>query len=141
MTELNPFHLAIPVFNLEECRVFYRTVLMFEEGRSSEKWVDFSCFGHQLVIHEKPKELFNLDQANQVDGKHVPVPHFGVILKWDEFSRFEKQLKLHSLKFIIEPYIRFQGQTGEQKTMFFKDPSGNALEFKTFKNTNQIFKK
>ncbi|OIQ28170.1 MAG: glyoxalase [Bacteroidetes bacterium MedPE-SWsnd-G2] len=141
MSDLNPFHLAIPVYNLEECRSFYNSILGFEEGRSSKEWVDFNCFGHQLVIHKKPQHLFDENHANSVDGKHVPVPHFGVILKWDEFTQFEQQLKSHSIDFIIEPYLRFEGETGEQKTMFFTDPSGNALEFKTFKNTNQIFKK
>ena len=137
---LSPFHLAIPVHNLEECRKFYSTTLKFEEGRSSNHWVDYNFFGHQLVIHYKPKAESN-SHSNLVDGKDVPVPHFGVVLEWDTFSRFAKLLQSKGIKFIIEPYIRFEGQVGEQATMFFKDPSGNALEFKAFKDRTQIFAK
>ena len=137
MDTLSPFHLAIPVHNLEACRLFYRDILGCEEGRSSDLWVDFNFFGHQLVIHYKPKqeEL----HTNSVDGKNVPVPHFGIVLPWESFKEFETQLKKKSIQFIIEPYIRFEGLVGEQATMFFKDPSGNALEFKAFKDINQLF--
>lgn len=140
MTTLSPFHLAIPVYNLEECRAFYRDILNCEEGRSSDHWVDFNFFGHQLVIHYKPKSDEAL-HTNPVDGKDVPVPHFGVVLEWDVFHQFADNLKSKSIRFIIEPYIRFEGQIGEQATMFFKDPSGNALEFKSFKDINQLFAK
>ena len=138
--EIYPFHIAIPVHNLEECRTFYNEILNCEEGRSSEQWVDFNLFGHQLVIHYKPKT--DDDQhANSVDGKHVPVPHYGVVLPWDKFEKFSEHLRSKKVNFIIEPYIRFKGKTGEQATMFFMDPAGNALEFKAFKDINQLFAK
>ena len=140
MTKLSPFHLAIPVHNLAECRNFYSNVLKFEEGRSSDHWVDYNFFGHQLVIHYKPKSEEEL-HTNVVDGKNVPVPHFGVVLPWDSFQKFADLLKSKGIEFIIEPYIRFEGQVGEQATMFFLDPSGNALEFKAFKDMNQLFAK
>lgn len=140
MNTLSPFHLAIPVHNLAECRTFYRDILNCEEGRSSDHWVDFNFFGHQLVIHYKPKSPEDL-HTNPVDGKDVPVPHFGVILEWDIFQEFASDLKAKSIAFIIEPYIRFEGQVGEQATMFFMDPAGNALEFKSFKDFTQIFAK
>ena len=136
---LSPFHLAIPVDNLELCRTFYRDLLGCTEGRSSKLWVDFNLYGHQLVIHYKPKEFIEDLHINPVDGKHVPVPHFGVVLPWETFHKLAIHLKSKNMQFIIEPYIRFEGQVGEQATMFFKDPSGNALEFKSFKDINQLF--
>ena len=139
MSSLNPFHLAIPVKEITETRCFYRDILGCEEGRSSDHWVDFNFFGHQLVLHIDSSKA-NILNENSVDGKSVPVPHLGVVLDWDVFENFEKKIR-NKVKFIIEPYIRFEGQAGEQKTMFFKDPSGNALEFKTFKNINQLFEK
>ena len=139
MSSLNPFHLAIPVKEITETRYFYRDILGCEEGRSSDHWVDFNFFGHQLVLHIDSSKA-NILNENSVDGKSVPVPHFGIVLDWDVFENFEKKVR-SKVKFIIEPYIRFEGQAGEQKTMFFKDPSGNALEFKTFKNVNQLFEK
>ena len=139
MSSLNPFHLAIPVKEITETRYFYRDVLGCEEGRSSDHWVDFNFFGHQLVLHIDSSKA-NILNENSVDGKSVPVPHFGIVLDRDVFENFEKKVR-SKVKFIIEPYIRFEGQAGEQKTMFFKDPSGNALEFKTFKNVNQLFEK
>ena len=139
MSSLNPFHLAIPVKEITETRYFYRDILGCEEGRSSDHWVDFNFFGHQLVLHIDSSKA-NILNENSVDGKSVPVPHFGIVLGWDVFENFEKKIR-NKVKFIIEPYIRFEGQAGEQKTMFFKDPSGNALEFKTFKNINQLFEK
>lgn len=138
MTALSPFHIAIPVHNLAECRKFYRYILNCEEGRSSDHWVDFNLFGHQLVIHYKPKSEAEL-HSNQVDGKNVPVPHYGVVLPWDTFQSFSRELTDKGVHFIIEPYIRFEGQVGEQATMFFLDPAGNALEFKAFKDINQLF--
>ncbi|REE08557.1 hypothetical protein DFQ09_10624 [Winogradskyella pacifica] len=137
---LAPFHLAIPVHNLELCRNFYTNVLQLEEGRSSDHWVDYNFFGHQLVIHFKAKQTEE-DVTNEVDGKAVPVPHFGVVLEWEAFKEFAELLKSKDITFIIEPYIRFEGLVGEQVTMFFKDPSGNALEFKAFKDMNQLFAK
>jgi extradiol dioxygenase family protein len=140
MPNLSPFHIAIPVHNLDECRNFYRDILQCEEGRSAEHWVDFNLFGHQLVIHYKPREVKDA-YANPVDGKQVPVPHYGVVLPWDTFTKFSADLKTKGVKFIIEPYIRFQGEVGEQATMFFLDPAGNALEFKAFKDLSQLFAK
>jgi len=138
--ELSPFHLAIPVHNLTECRNFYTNILNFEEGRSSDHWVDYNFFGHQLVIHYKEKQTTEV-ATNLVDGKDIPVPHFGVVLPWEIFQQFAELLKSKDITFIIEPYIRFEGQVGEQATMFFKDPSGNALEFKAFKDMSQLFAK
>lgn len=138
---LTPFHLAVPVSNLEEARNFYREVLGCEEGRSSDTWVDFDLFGHQFVIHYKENYNTGISGHNPVDGHDVPVPHFGVVLPWDTFFDLEKKLRDKGIKFIIEPYIRFEGLVGEQATMFFKDPSGNALEFKSFKDFSQIFAK
>tara|TARA_Y100001968_G_C19021340_1_gene555297 strand:- start:84 stop:506 length:423 start_codon:yes stop_codon:yes gene_type:complete len=140
MKKITPFHLAIPVDNIPVCRKFYKDILGCEEGRSSNHWVDFNLFGHQLVIHYKEKSKEEL-HTNTVDGKDVPVPHFGVILEWDDFNKFSNHLIKNEVEFIIEPYIRFKGLAGEQATMFFKDPSGNALEFKSFKDFNQIFEK
>jgi extradiol dioxygenase family protein len=135
-----PFHIAIPVQNLEKCRTFYRDVLNCEEGRSSEHWVDFNFFGHQLVIHQK--EDFKPERiSNPVDGHDVPVPHFGVVLTWEDWHTLADRLKTANTKFIIEPGIRFQGKVGEQATMFFNDPENNALEFKAFKDISQLFAK
>ena len=140
MNKLTPFHLAIPVDNIPICRKFYVEVLGCEEGRSSDHWVDFNLFGHQLVIHYKEKSN-DKSYINSVDGKNVPVPHFGVVLEWDTFHKLSENLKKKGVQFTIDPYIRFKGQPGEQATMFFKDPSGNALEFKSFKDFDQIFEK
>lgn len=140
MESITPFHVAIPVHNLQECRSFYRDVLECEEGRSSDQWVDFNLFGHQVVIHYKPKSEEAL-HTNPVDGKHVPVPHYGVVLPWDRFREFADTLRSKGVDFVIEPYIRFKGEVGEQATMFFLDPAGNALEFKAFRNMDQLFAK
>ena len=140
MNKLPPFHLAISVNNLEVCRLYYREILGCIEGRSSDYWVDFDFFGHQLVIHlDKNKSVPS--SSNSVDGKEVPVPHFGIILEWKVFNNFVDLLTKKKIKFIIKPYTRFKGLPGEQSTMFFKDPSGNYLEFKSFKNPKQIFSK
>lgn len=139
MSTIPPFHLAIPVHNLKKCRIFYRDILNCKEGRSNNLWVDFDFYGHQLVIHFKPKKENEDLHTNPVDGKNVPVPHFGVVLPWDTFHELASRLKQKDIDFIIKPYIRFEGQVGEQATMFFKDPSGNALEFKAFKDINQLF--
>jgi|TARA_R110002110_G_scaffold62856_8_gene175040 extradiol dioxygenase family protein len=136
---LRPFHLAIPVSNLEDCRTFYREVLGCNEGRCSKHWVDFDFFGHQLVIHYK--ESISKEISNPVDGKDVPIPHFGVVLDMDSFEKLSDKLIEKQTSFIIEPYVRFEGEPGEQATMFFKDPSGNALEFKAFKDMDQLFAK
>lgn len=139
MSDIRPFHLAIPVDHLENARAFYRDILQLEEGRSSDHWVDFNFFGHQLVIHFKERDSEEVHH-NAVDGKAVPVPHFGVVLEWEDFHAFAKAITPH-VNFVIEPYIRFEGQVGEQATMFFYDPCGNALEFKAFKDESQLFAK
>lgn len=136
---ISPFHLAIPVLDIKETRAFYRDIIGCEEGRSSDHWVDFNFFGHQLVIHIAPDAI--ISQSNDVDSKSVPVPHFGVVLKPNEFDVLAEKLIQHRVKFEIEPYTRFKGLPGEQKTMFFKDPSGNSLEFKAFADMKQIFAK
>lgn len=141
MSKLQPFHLAIPVSNLEKNRIFYRETLGCTEGRSSDHWVDFNFFGHQLVLHEEQSQLSPAVKGNPVDGKEVPIPHFGVVLEWEKFQELAELLRKKNIEFVIEPYIRFEGKTGEQATMFFKDPSGNALEFKAFKNIDQLFAK
>ncbi|PHR14972.1 MAG: glyoxalase [Aequorivita sp.] len=138
---IQPFHLAIPVDNLEKCRLFYREVLELSEGRSSDHWVDFDFFGHQLVIHLKEKNTGEKEAVNAVDGKAVPIPHFGIVLDMQTFKSFSEKLIQKNITFIIEPYIRFEGQVGEQATMFFKDPAGNALEFKAFADMTQLFAK
>ncbi len=138
---LQPFHLAIPVHSLEESRKFYGEFLGFKEGRSNEKWVDWDFYGHQLVTHlDVNKKPFDIIE-NPVDGHSVPVPHFGVVLKGQDWEDLADKVKTADVKFIIEPYIRFKGKAGEQGTMFFYDMSGNALEFKTFKNISQLFAK
>ena len=134
---LRPFHLAIPVTSIELAKEFYGSKLGFAEGRSDEHWIDYNFFGHQLVCHIGETSTF----SNEVDGKDVPIPHFGIVLEWKQFDKFSEKLKSSSINFIIKPYLRFEGQPGEQKTMFFKDPFGNALEFKSFKNDNEIFNK
>jgi len=141
MKTIRPFHLAIPVDDISTCRTFYREILGCEEGRSSDHWVDFDFFGHQLVIHYKESAKSNIEATNPVDGKEVPIPHFGVILDMETFAKLSESLREKEVTFIIEPYIRFEGETGEQATMFFKDPAGNALEFKGFKNLDQLFAK
>ena len=140
MNEVSPFHLAIPVDNLELCRDFYGKTLGCKEGRSSNHWVDFNFFGHQLVIHQRPdKEEAPEKVYNPVDGQQVPVPHFGVVLKWEQWEALKEKLNKEQIDFIIEPYIRFKGAPGEQATMFFMDPEGNALEFKSFKQIENLF--
>ena len=136
---IRPFHLAIPVNDIPANRMFYRDILGCTEGRSSDHWVDFDFFGHQLVIHLKEKDVSGKNDSNPVDGKEVPIPHFGVVLDMDTFRLLSEKIKSNNIPFIIEPYLRFEGETGEQATMFFKDPSGNALEFKAFKNIDQLF--
>ncbi len=137
MTKLAPFHLAIPVKELLETRQFYTKTLGFKEGRSSDHWVDLDFFGHQLVLHLAPHA--GERENNPVDGKAVPVPHFGVVLDWEQWHQFRDRLIAVAIDFVIEPHIRFKGQVGEQATMFFLDPSENALEFKAFKDRSQLF--
>ena len=135
---LTPFHLAIPVRDAKEAEAFYTNVLGCEVGRKSSHWVDLNLFGHQLVCHEA-----DLPEAysNPVDGDSVPVPHFGVVLTMERWQLLADRLKQHSIQFVIEPKIRFEGLPGEQATMFFQDPSGNALEFKAFEDIDaELFK-
>lgn len=139
---LSPFHLAIPVHDLPAARRFYGNVLGLPEGRSSEQWVDFNFYGHQLVIHTHPRTPSQAHaQTNPVDGHGVPVPHFGIVLEWEQWEALAERLKSFGTGFVIEPYIRFKGQVGEQATLFFLDPCGNALEFKAFKDMSQLFAK
>ena len=135
--KLNPFHLAIPVSNLEESVIYYRDILGLEEGRSSKKWADFNFFGHQLVCHVS--DNINEQAINPVDGEEVPVPHFGVVLSIKEFEDFLLKISDKDIDFIIEPTVRFKGEIGEQRTLFFRDPSGNAIEIKAFKDMNNLF--
>lgn len=134
------FHLAFPVDNLARARAFYGGLLGCAEGRSSESWVDFDFHGHQIVAHLAPDEV-GLPATNAVDGDNVPVRHFGLILAWDQWEALSDRLKQANTDFIIEPHIRFKGQPGEQATMFFLDPAGNALEFKAFRDEADIFAK
>ena len=136
----NLFHLAFPVHDLSAAREFYAGVLGCEEGRSSERWIDFNLYGHQIVTH-LADEGAGVKATNHVDADHVPVPHFGVVLPMDEWKELAEQLRSKGVKFIIEPKIRFEGEVGEQATMFFLDPSGNALEFKAFNDFSQVFAK
>ena len=141
-----PFHLAFPVHDVEAARQFYVEVLGCAEGRSDEHWVDLDLYGHQIVAHYKPPASGNAAPGsdahhNPVDGHDVPVPHFGVVLPWEVWHQLAERVKAAGVKFVIEPYIRFEGQVGEQATMFFLDPSGNALEFKAFKDPSQLFAK
>ena len=136
---IRPFHIAFPVTDLEATRKFYVQVLGCTEGRSAERWIDFDLYGHQLSAHlvedYKPHR-----PTNAVDGKQVPVLHWGVILEWQQWHELADRLKQHNTSFIIEPYIRFIGLPGEQATLFFLDPTGNALEFKSFKDDKDIFR-
>ncbi|MEJ0099206.1 MAG: VOC family protein [Pseudomonadota bacterium] len=136
---LQPFHLAVPVADLGEARRFYGGLLGCPEGRSSPEWVDFDFFGHQLVAHLDHSGAARRPVHNAVDGKDVPVPHFGVVLEWDRWHELAGRLRDAGIAFGIEPGIRFQGKVGEQATMFFQDPSGNALEFKSFRDISQLF--
>ncbi len=139
LNEVPPFHIAFPVDDLPAARKFYADVLGCEVGRSSDTWIDFNLFGHQIVAHYKPSEESSSGHNNPVDGHDVPVPHFGVVLPWQQWEALSERLKELNTKFVIEPYVRFEGQVGEQATMFFLDPAGNALEFKAFKDPNQLF--
>jgi len=138
MANLRPFHYAFPIKDLNETVTFYTNVLGCTVGRSSEKWVDFNFFGHQITAHVTNKQS-EIVAHNEVDGHSVPIAHSGVILEWTDWEKLAVNIKEYDISFIIEPYIRFENEPGEQATMFFKDPSGNALEFKAFKNDNAIF--
>lgn len=140
MSERPRFHLAFPVHDLDEARAFYGGVLGCQEGRSAPEWVDFDFFGHQIVAHLSA-DLRAGEGANEVDGEMVPIRHFGIILTPCKFKEISETLRAKKIDFFIEPQVRFVGQTGEQFTMFFRDPSGNALEFKAFADEAMIFAK
>jgi len=135
---LRPFHLAFPVTDIEKARAFYGGILRCPEGRSDTDWVDFDLYGHQIVAH-RVDSMTPIAGHNPVDGDAVPVPHFGVVLAMDDWRMLAQLLKSADVKFVIEPHIRFEGQPGEQGTMFFLDPFGNALEFKGFEDLEQLF--
>lgn len=140
MAALSPFHLAFPVSSLAAARSFYGGLLRCPEGRSSDEWVDFDFFGHQIVAHLSPAQEV-APGTSVVDGHDVPVRHFGVILSMAEWETLADRLRSAQTRFVIEPYVRFKGQVGEQATMFFMDPCGNALEFKAFADRSQLFAK
>nr|WP_166175198.1 VOC family protein [Altererythrobacter segetis] len=134
---LRPFHLAFPVRDIAEARAFWGGIVGCPEGRSAADWVDFDFYGHQIVAHlapERPDEA-----SNPVDGHDVPVPHFGVILEMADWQALADRLTTAGIEFVIEPHVRFAGQAGEQATMFFRDPSGNAIEMKAFADLGQLF--
>ena len=139
LDKLSPFHLAIPVNDLDKAKEFYNGLLRAEIGRSDPTWIDFNFYGHQLVCHLT--ESSNTQSKNPVDQHNVPVPHFGIVLEWDTFHQLAMDLKNNKVEFIIEPTIRFKGQVGEQATLFLNDPSGNAIEFKSFKDQENLFRK
>ena len=139
MTHPTPFHLAFPVDDLEAARHFYGEILGCPEGRSSEQWIDFNLFGHQIVAHQVDDTGPARGGGNPVDGHNVPVPHFGVVLPPAIWNALAARLKQAGVNFLIEPHTRFAGQAGEQSTMFFLDPAGNALEFKSFARPDQLF--
>jgi len=137
---LRPFHLAFPVHDLAAARAFYGDAMGCAEGRSSDEWIDFDFFGHQIVAHLAPGQAGDRT-SNHVDGHGVPVPHFGIVLTMEDWQALADRLTAAGTEFVIEPGIRFKGQPGEQATMFFRDPSGNALEFKAFADDTQLFRK
>ena len=139
MSAIHPFHLAFPVHDLAAARTFYRDVMGCAEGRSSDEWIDFDFYGHQIVAHLAPAA--GPVANNDVDGKHVPVPHFGVVRPMATGQALADRLQKAGVQFVIEPYIRFAGQVGEQATMFFYDPSNNAIEIKGFADMGQLFAK
>lgn len=140
MESLSPFHYAFPVHDLKMAREFYGDLLGCQEGRSSDRWVDFNFYGHQIVAHLVSTKS-QAAGTNFVDGDGVTVPHFGVVLPWNLWEKLSKRLVEHQVPFLIAPRIRFQGQPGEQGTFFIKDPSGNAIEMKSFRSLAQLFAK
>ena len=139
MKTIQPFHVAFPVHDLELAKEFYTGTLGCTIGRSSEHWIDFNLFGHQIVAHLSPEEVGPV-KTGDVDKKNVPVRHFGVVLDWNHWHEFSDHLKSRNINFVIEPYIRFKGEVGEQATAFLRDPSGNAIELKSFKDMDNLFR-
>jgi len=140
MTELPPFHLAFPVHDLAAARAFYGGLLGCPEGRSADDWVDFDFYGHQIVAHLAPDSTPR-GHSNPVDGQDVPVPHFGAVLPMEQWERLAARLEAAATRFVIAPNVRFRGQPGEQATMFFLDPSGNAIEIKAMRDPANLFAK
>ncbi len=140
MSQLTPFHIAFPVDDLAAARRFYGEVLGCPEGRSAAEWIDFDLYGHQIVAHLAPPRP-EPAHANPVDGHDVPVPHFGVVLEMADWEALAERVQAAGVRFVIEPHVRFKDQPGEQATMFFLDPAGNALEFKAFADRSQLFAK
>ena len=139
---LRPFHLAIPVRSVAQSREWYARVFGCAEGRHAAEWVDLNLYGHQLVLHEAPEEAFRPAPTNHVDGEHVPVPHFGVVLERAQWAALRERVSaLDDVEFLIRPQTRFKGLAGEQSTMFFLDPDRNALEFKAFDDLDSLFRK
>ncbi len=136
--KIQPFHLAIPVNNLPKAQNFYHDLLGCEMGRSSDKWIDFNFYGHQLVCHLSDESSSEI--SNSVDSEEIPVPHFGLVLDWDDFHTVTNKLSEKKVEFLIEPTIRFKGEVGEQAIAFLRDPSGNAIEFKAFKDMDSLFR-
>jgi len=136
---LRPFHLAFPVHDLVAARAFYGQAMGCPEGRSSDEWIDFNLYGHQIVAHLVPGMATADAGGNAVDGHHVPVPHFGIVLEMKDWQALADRLTAAGTEFVIEPYVRFKGEPGEQATMFFRDPSGNAIEMKAFEDLGQLF--
>ena len=135
---LRPFHLAFPIYDLNEAKIWYTKYLDCKIGRESSKWIDFNFYGHQISAHLVPKKENNII-TNDVDKKNIPVRHFGIILEWEQWQELSLKLIKLNIEFIVKPYLRFKGKIGEQATMFIKDPSDNYIEFKSFKNDNYIF--
>ena len=139
MRLINPFHVAVPVYDLEAAKSFYLSRFNCKIGRSSNQWIDLDLYGHQFVLHLITDKRPAIAGNNPVDGQSVPVPHYGVVLNWQDWQDLANHLQQLNTEFIIEPYIRFKGEVGEQATLFLLDPSGNALEFKSFKDMSQLF--
>lgn len=137
---LAPFHLAFPVHDLEATRVFYTEILRCEVGRESDRWIDFNFYGHQITAHLSPDEA-SLSATSPVDGQQVPVRHFGLVLSWEEWHRLAQRLEALKVSFLIPPGLRFKGEVGEQATLFISDPSGNGLEFKSFRTITSLFRR
>jgi len=133
-----PFHLAFPVLNIEDTRKFYADLLGCVVGREAEKWIDFNFFGHQISAHVKPEQCTEV-ATNSVDGDNVPVRHFGAVLDWSDWEALKEKIAASNVDFLIKPRIRFEGDAGEQGIFFLSDPSGNVMEFKTFKNMDRLF--
>ena len=139
MSAIRPFHLAIPVHDLEIAREFYGDILGCSTGRESENWIDFNFFGHQISAHLNP-EINTITPTNIVDNDNIPIRHFGLVVPWKEWHKLVKKFKAKNIQFQIEPHIRFKRNVGEQATLFTLDPSGNAIEFKSFKDEKMLFK-